>query len=31
MNIFSFFRLLHTINADPEPDIEYIQSLGYSR
>ena len=28
MNIFSFFRLLHTIYAGPEPDIEYIQSLG---
>ena len=28
MNIFSFVRLLRTIYADPEPDIEYIQSLG---
>jgi ubiquinone biosynthesis protein len=28
MNIFSFFRLLHTIYAGSEPDIEYIQSLG---
>ena len=28
MNVFSFFRLLRTIYADPEPDIEYIQSLG---
>ena len=28
MNIFSFFRLLHTIYAGSEPDIEYIQRLG---
>jgi hypothetical protein len=31
MNIFSFFRLLRTIYADPEPDIEYIQIHGGKR
>lgn len=28
MNVFSFFKLLHTIYGKNEPDLEYIQRLG---